>query len=344
MWVAHSRVVGLALGLLVAAGASAAWQEPKDGIISEKQLTNYLQVQKDAIAQWKASGKALDGSQSSAAAMAVMLRNDAQFKENLAKHGMSSEEYSWVAGKTWEAWSGLLMNKLADNARTELVKQKTAKQKELADLNQKLATYEKAQKEGRRVMTREERDAAISSAKDDQKAALDEARQHADEAKQAREDAAKADSDAKAADALAANPPVDVSADDRPGFIDNKKQEAQTARDAAKEARDKEAEAKKAQAESQAKADAADRRIKNPDAPATDDEKAQTKTQNDQMIAATKAEIENTQQALKILDESGGAIVKQFEDQKKQSKLPQQNVDLLKKHIKEFEDTWGIKE
>ena len=345
MPVARVVFTGIAVSLLVwPAGLAAAWQEPKDGLMSEKQLTTYLAIQKDVIAQWKASGKALDGSQSGAAAMAVLLNNDARFKADLAKHGMSQEEYTWIAGKAWEAWSGVLMDKLAESTQKDLDKQKSAKQKELADLNEKLAAYEKAQKDGRRVMAKDERDAAINSAKDDQKSALDEAKQHADEAKQAHDDAAKADSDAKAADALAANPPSDVSADDRPGFIDNKKQEAQTARDAAKEARDKEAEARKAQADSNAKADAADRRAKNPDLPTTDDEKTQVRKQNDEMSASTKSEIEGTQQALKILDESGGTMVKQFQDQKKETKTPQQNIELLKKHLKEFQDAWGIKE
>ena len=339
------RLAGIALGLLTAAVASAAdWKEPKDGLLNEKQLTNYLEVQKEAIAQFKASGKALEGSQSSAAAMAVLLRNDANFKANLAKHGMSQEEYAWVGGKAWEAWSGILMDTLADKAQTDLDKQRQAKQKDLADLRQRLALYEKAQKDGRRVMTKEERQATINSATDDQKAALDEAKQHADEAKQARDDATKADNDARAADAAAKNPPADVSADDRPAFIEQKKSDAQAARDAAKEGRDKEAEAKKAEMESRAKADAAGKRIKDPEVPATDEEKAEVKKQNDEMIASAKSDIDNTNQALKILDESGGAMVKQFREQKAKDKIPQQNVDLLKKHQKEFQDAWGIKE
>ena len=345
MFALRVEIAGLALGLLTAVGASAAdWKQPNDGLLNEKQLTNYLQIQKEAIAQWKASGKALEGSQSSAAAMAVMLRNDANFKANLAKHGMSQEEYNWVANKTWEAWSGLIMDRLAEKAQAELDKQRQGKQKELADLRQKLASYEKAQKDGRRVMTREQRDSAISSATDDQKAALEEAKQHADEAKQAHDDATKADNDAKAADAAAKNPPADVSADDRPGFIEQKKNDAQAARDAAREARDKEAEAKKAQAEARAKADAAGKRIKDPEAPTTDDEKADVKKQNNEMIASIKSDIDNTTQALKILDESGGAIVKQFRENKSKDKIPQQNVDLLKKHQKEFQDAWGIKD
>jgi len=60
-------------------------------------------------------------------------------------------------------------------------------------------------------MTRNERERAIVTAKDEQQAALDEAKQHADEARQAHDEAAKAEADAKAAEAAAANPPSDVS-------------------------------------------------------------------------------------------------------------------------------------
>ena len=339
------RVAGIALGLLCAVGVSAAdWKEPKDGLLTEKQLTSYLAVQKEVLAQLKASGKALEGTQSSAAAMAVILQNDASFKASLQKHGMSQEEYTWVGGKAWEAWGGLLMDKIAENAQADLDKQRQAKQKELADLRQKLATYQNAQKEGRRVTTKEQRDGAISSATEDQKSALEEAKQHADEAKQAHEDATKAENDAKAADAAAKNPPADVSADDRPGFSEQKKSDAQAARDAAKDAREKEAEAKKAETESRAKADAAGKRIKNPDVPTTDDEKADVKKQNDEMIASVTGDIDTTAQALKILDESGGAMVKQFQENKTKNRIPQQNVDLLKKHQKEFQDAWGIKD
>jgi hypothetical protein len=344
MLLARVGLAGIALGLFTAVGASAAdWKEPKEGLLNEKQLTGYLQVQKEVIAQWKASGKALEGSQSSAAAMAVMLRNDANFKDNLARHGMSQEEYNWVGSMAWEAWGGILMDNIVTKAQVDLDKQRQGKQKELADLRQKLATYEKARKDGRRVMTKEERESAVNSATEEQKSALEEARQHAEEAKQARDDATKADNDAKSADAAAKNPPADVSADDRPGFIEQKKSDAQTARDAAKEARDKEAEAKKAEADSRAKADAAGGRIKNPDAPTTDEEKAEIKKQNEDMIASTKGEIDNTTQAMKILEESGGAMMKQVKENKTKEKIPQQNIDLLKKHQKEFQDAWGIK-
>jgi len=336
-------LVAASLGSLVCAGAARAaqWKEPKDGVFTEKQMTDYLSIQKEALDNWKAAGKAVEGA-SASAALAVALRTDEKFKANLARHGMSQDEYGWMAGKTIEAWGTLLHRRLAETAEKQLADQTRQKQQAVAEMKQKLAAYEKAQKDGRRVMSKEDREAAIKGAKDDQQSALDEAKQHADEAKQAHDEAAKADADAKAADEAAKNPPKDISEDDKPGFIEQKKNDAQAARDAAKEARDKEAEAKKAESESKSKADAAAKRAADPDLPVTDEEKAEVKKQNDDAVSQTKEEINSTEQALKLLQESGQSIVNQFKTE--DSKIPPQNVALLKKHLKEFQGVWGIKE
>ena len=49
---------------------AADWQAPKDELVTEKELTNYFQVQKEAIDNWRAAGKAIEGSQSSNMAIA----------------------------------------------------------------------------------------------------------------------------------------------------------------------------------------------------------------------------------------------------------------------------------
>ena len=173
-------------------------------------------------------------------------------------------------------------------------------------------------------MSKEDREAAIKSAKDDQQSALDEAKQHADEAKSAKEDADKADAEAKQNDTLAKNPPSDVSADDRPGYIEDKKNAAEAARTAAKEARDKQAEALKAEKESRTKADGFATRIKDPEVPLTDDEKAQAKQQNQDMIKQLKDDIDTTQQAIKFTQDSQQSGFKQLEDMV--AKVPPANL------------------
>src|SRR5947209_8520633 len=80
LWRSYMLGVRVALaaagvGLLMCAGGAGAtqWKEPKDGVFTEKQLTDYLSIQKEAIDNWKAAGKAVDGA-SSAAALAVALK------------------------------------------------------------------------------------------------------------------------------------------------------------------------------------------------------------------------------------------------------------------------------
>lgn len=334
-------VLALLVMLLDAPVQSAAWQPPQDAVYSEKQLTNYIDIQKQAIDNLKAAGKAIDGTQSSALALAVVMRNDAKFKELLAAHAMTQEEYEWVSARTWEAWGAVMVDKMISDGQKALTEQKKSNEAKLADLKDKLATYEKSQAQGRRVMTKDERQSAIDSAKSDQQSALDEAKQHTDEIKQAQTDQAKAEEDAKAADALAKNPPADVSADDRPGFVDQKKAEAQQARDTAKEAMDKITEYKKAAEESGAKAASAGKRVADPDLPVNDDEKAEVKKTNDDQITALKNDISETQQGIKLLDESAQNIAKAMQDQK--AKVPAQNEQLLLKHKAEFEGAIGIK-
>jgi hypothetical protein len=330
----------IAVAGLVAGVRAADWQPPKDNLITEKQLVSYLQVQKEAIDNWRAAGKAIEGSQSSGAAMALALRNDEKFKASLVAHGLTSDEYSWVANKVWQAYGAVKVEEVVTDAQKGLEQQKKTNQQKLADLKQKLAAYEAAQKNGRRVMSKDDRDQAIASAKSDQQSALDEAKQRADEAAQAHQEAGKADDDAKAADNAAKNPPSDVSADDRPGFIEQKKTEAQQFRDAAREARDKETEAKKAEAESRSKAATAASRVANPDLAVTDDEKAEIKKQNNDQIAALKGEIADTEQGLKMLDESRDSMAKALQPT---DPAPPKNVELVKRHRAEFEQSWGMK-
>jgi hypothetical protein len=319
---------------------AADFKEPKDGVYTEKQLTAYIQTMKAHQQTLKAAGKAVDGS-SGAGAIAVYTATNAKLKEELAKNGLSEPEYQWIGSKVFEAYGGLTIQDMVDKSKADMAASMKKNQDELKEKQTKLADYEKAAKDGKRVMTRDDREAAMKSAKDDQQSALDEAKQHADEAKAAKEDAEKADAEAKQNDTLAKNPPSDVSADDRPGYIEDKKNAAQSARDAAKEAREKQAEALKAQKEAQAKAAAAAARVKDPEIPTSADDKAQVKQQNDEMIKQLKEEIDNSQQAIKLLSDSQQNGLKELEANV--SKIPAQNLALLKKHRAEWEDAMGMK-
>src|SRR5690349_3428424 len=90
----NASVVGFLLLTVVARGAD--WQPPKDGVLSEKQFTSYTQVLQELLDNARAAGKAIDGSQSGAAGLAMVLRTNQNFKSSLASHGMSEAEYDWV--------------------------------------------------------------------------------------------------------------------------------------------------------------------------------------------------------------------------------------------------------
>jgi hypothetical protein len=334
----------VALGLLlVTVPARAAWTPPKDNVMTDKQVTTYLQVLRTALDDFRAAGNAAENAQSAAGAMALYLKGDTKFKGNLASHNMSEEEYHWIGDRMLEAWGATISDQVLGNATKGMAEQRKTAQQRIDDSKAKLAAYEKAQAEGRRVMAKEERQSAIDSAKGDQQSAQDEVKQHDDEIKQFTDDANKADADAKAADALAKNPPSDVSADDRPGYIEGKKADAQTARDAAKDARDKLEEAKKARDDSLAKVAASKRRMADPDLPTTDDEKAEVKKQNEETIASLKTEILQGQQGMAQMDASMAEFAKNLQEQRAKNPIPPQNVDLFKKHQVEWEGAWGMK-
>ncbi|MDB5330056.1 MAG: hypothetical protein JWP03_1207, partial [Phycisphaerales bacterium] len=192
-------VGGLAIGLMlmgIPAAQAAGWTEPKDGAFTEKQLTNYIDTMKEVMASWKAAGKALEGGQNGFAAAAVLARTDAKTKEVMAKHGLAEDEYNWLSGKVFEAWGGVIMQNVSEEADKQMTAQTKLTQDKIAAGKQKLAAYEKALKDGRRVLTPEERESIIKSAKDDQQSALDEAKQHADEAKQHADEAKAAGDEA----------------------------------------------------------------------------------------------------------------------------------------------------
>ncbi|HEY2589374.1 MAG TPA: hypothetical protein VGI81_26750 [Tepidisphaeraceae bacterium] len=335
--------IGLALLLVTVPLARAEWTPPKDNVLTEKQVTRYLQALKQALDDFRAAGNSAENMQSASAGMALYLKTDAKFKANLASRNLTEQEYSWVGERLIEAWGTTISGQVLTSANKGMVEQRKTIQQRLDESKTKLATYEKAQAQGRRVMTKEERQSAIDSAKSDQQSVQDEAKQHDDEIKQFTADAAKADDDAKAADALAKNPPSDVSADDRAGYIEGKKADAQAARDASKDAREKLDEAKKARDESLAKVAAAKKKVADPDLPTTDDEKADVKKQNEETIASLKTEIVQGEQGMKQMDEAMAEFARNMQEQRAKNPVAQQNIDLFKKHQAEWEAAWGIK-
>src|SRR5262245_45639558 len=116
----NSRVLMPSLGaiiLLTAVARGDDWQPPKDGVYTEKQFTSYVQVQKGLIDTARAAGKAIEGSQSSAAALAMLYRTSEKFKASLAAHGMGEAEYEWVGGAVWKAYGQVMRDDIVQEAQ-----------------------------------------------------------------------------------------------------------------------------------------------------------------------------------------------------------------------------------
>jgi hypothetical protein len=221
-------------------------------------------------------------------------------------------------------------------AKDRLDAESTQSDDAIAAAQKQLMTYQEAKNNGWRIQNADDRAAAIKSGEDDQRSALEEVKRYAEDAATAEGDAAQHDADAKSSEEESANPPADVSADDRAEYIQNKKNEALAARASATEARVEEADAKKSEAEAQGQADGAAQRVAHPEIPFTDDEKNQARSDNDaailvakntisaanqqkQRIAAEQASLEKTAKSMtKGIPPENIAMLRKYEDQYKQ--------------------------
>jgi hypothetical protein len=327
--------------LLLTSGVRAEWSEPADGAFTDKQLTSCLAVSREWIARMEAAGKSVDGTQAGLKTLIAYTRSNDKFKDSLAKSGLESPEFNWLSKKSWEAWNAIMVDqtlKQMDDALAEQTKKDTD---QIAIDQAKIAEYQQEIVSGKRVLTPDERAAAITQAQSEEQAAADQVNQHAEEAKTAVADLAKSEADATAADAAAGSPPSDLSDDDKANFVAVKQAEAQAARDSAQEDRMKLSDAKEAMAAAQATADAANEHARQPEIAQTDEEKAALARQNQQMIAKFQAEISRMPDTIKRLDDADAAARAALLQQ--HSKIPSLNLMLIKGHAKEFARVWHIK-
>jgi hypothetical protein len=319
--------------LLLTGSLMAQWIPPKDNKLTEAELQTYLQTQKD----WQSESAQIQiaATQKGLANQAAEMGQD--YQVCLDRHHISKEEFDWAGQRAADAWS--TMNYL-DGAYAQAKQRIDAEEQDvdaaLAAAQKQLLMYQDAQLNGWRILSADDRAAIIKIAQDDKKAALEEVKRHADDAAAAESDARQHDADAKSADDEAANPPGDVSADDRDVYIQNKKDEAAAARASAKEARVEEADAKKAEADAQAQADAAAQRIEHPEIPVTDDEKLQAKAENDEGIAKAQGEIKDVNQRKQKIDAERAALEKT--KQAMTSGVPEENIELMRKYGDQYKE------
>jgi len=317
--------------------AKAQWQVPADKKFTEAQLKIFLDTQKEWLEESAAILRQATAAQTPEAKLAAVAGIDMRYQACLDRHHLGQEEYDWLAQRAAEAWAAATyLDGDLKTAQDRLDAQARKLDATEAAERSRLAMYQEAKANGWRELSAEDRDAAVKAARADQQLAADEAKQHADDAAADEAEANQHDADAKNADDQAADPPADVSVDDRSEYVQNKKNEARAARDSAKEIRDEEAEAKKAQAEAQARAEAAGQRAAHPEIPVTEDEKAAAKSDNDAGIAAAMKAISGIQleraklaQTRKKLTETARGMIKN---------VPQENIAIMRKYAEQYRE------
>ena len=334
------------LGLLCIATVAALsraddFTPPRDGKLTEKQVTTFIAITKVQMDTIRSAGKATAGSQSGAANLAITARASEKVEAAVKDNGMTRGEFDWVSEKVSNLWTvAAVRQQWIDSAKPELEKQITAKESDIAVAKAKQSLYDQCQKDGKRVMTKEQRDAAIASATGDRDGIAGEVKTDQEAIKPISDEIALHQKDAADAEALAKNPPADVSADDRTGYIDGKKNDAQTAKDAAKEAGERLKEAQKNLEDAKARLAAANAKLEHPEVPATEDEKAAVKVENEQAISDARTAVTDAQQAVSLLKETlaAGPLNPNTNDKEKPDP---DNLALVQKHIKEYLDAIG---
>ena len=86
-----------------------------------EQIIEILKEQMDSL---RAAGKAAEGSKSSAANMAIMVRTGEKIDASIAKHGMTKDEYNWVSGELGKLWyPAILQQQWEESGKPDLEKQ-----------------------------------------------------------------------------------------------------------------------------------------------------------------------------------------------------------------------------
>jgi hypothetical protein len=317
------------------AGSLLAQQtRPADKRFTEDQLKTFLVTEKDWVDQSNKIMQEAANSKTDPANLAVG-RIGQLYQACLDRHRISREDFESIGERVAEAYDAVTYLDGSYKTSLDHVETDTAPQNaSLADAQKQLAIYEEAEKNGWRLLSAEDREAAIKSALAEQQTALDEVKQRSEDVNTNETEAVQHDADAKVADDQAKNPPSDVSADDRSEYIQNKKNEAVAARASAKEARVGEADSKSAQNEAQTRADAAGQRAAHPEIPVTDEQKSQVKSDND-------AAIKSAQSAISAAKERLAKIAKGQADLQKTAQtitkgVPPENIELMRQYADQY--------
>jgi uncharacterized protein YihD (DUF1040 family) len=307
--------------------ARADFTPPADGKLTEMQVVSFIEITKK-VNSLSTFDKAIDNRSDDVLLKA--LKKDSANEESAAKeHGMSKAEFRWIRAQM----EGLLV--VADwevEMKPMLGRPIEADQLAIQSVKGALASCEQAQKEGRWYVHSVE----YAKSRRDEAAAL--AKMAKDEIQKAQADIQTHEREAKESEELERNPPGNVQAENRAGYVDSMKNKEKAAREAALEAEER---LKKSQAGFDACKSALDTDnalIEHPDpleTPSTDADKAQAKADNQQYIGLLRQQIEFKQQPL---DEVKKEYASQEAEAQKYQNLDADNLALVKKHLAEFDD------
>jgi hypothetical protein len=120
VWLA---AVALVIVQGLAASARAEWEPPEDGQFTEKQLNALMGALVDYSKMSKEKGQNPSGME---AVMALSgLGDGGEFGDVLKKHGLQTEEFAWLTGQVFVAYTALQMRDFqegADSGNTEALK------------------------------------------------------------------------------------------------------------------------------------------------------------------------------------------------------------------------------
>ncbi len=329
------RLAWLALAAICL--AAAPWTPPPDGVLTESQLQSYISATRDWQIQNSQIADALAGATTDAERSAVLAGLTSKRQACLDRCHLSEAEYTWIARRATDAWTVAADNVVPYD--TQIADRDAQCNIQIKLAQARKATYEEALKDCRRVLSPEDRAAAIRTAQSDEKSYLEESRQRDEEALIAAREAVRDDAHAKAADAQANGPPPDISAEYRSDFMKQMRLAAQVNRDAAAAARARTIVVGEGRDTAIAKAALAAQIAFDPTVPLTDEDKAAVCSDDRSAIAEAQCEIEECTQDLRR-DAEVRSEMRQAA-QKLQDSIPPQNIELMQMHYKEFVDLFS---
>jgi hypothetical protein len=162
-----SRLIAFLVGIsLLTRFAAAEWKEPADKIFTEEQLKTYLDTEQDWLQITQQMMRDVTDSKTGAEQAAAVHNIDQKYQECLDKHHISKAEFEGIGRQAIQAWGVVsVLDQSSLQTQDQLDSQAAQIDAKLADAQKQLAIYQDAQKNGVWVMTQQDCNAVIKSAK-----------------------------------------------------------------------------------------------------------------------------------------------------------------------------------